>query len=85
MLFTTLMCHPEELAALQDVYKRILCEAWFARSETNERDFEKAIVRFFQQRIVDEERLFVEALALARARYSADVVKTNHPPADHSS
>lgn len=65
----SLSCQPEDLAMLQDVYKRILRESWFARTELNERDFAKVIVRLFQQGIADEERLFVEALAVARTRF----------------
>jgi len=69
MSFTALTCQPEELAMLQDVYKRILRESWFARTELSERDFARTVVQLFQQGIIDEERLFVEALAVARARF----------------
>jgi hypothetical protein len=72
MSFMTLACQPEDLAMLQDVYKRILRESWFARSELTERDFAKAVICLFQQGIADEERLFVEALAIARSRFSRD-------------
>lgn len=72
MPFATLTCQPEELAMLQVVYKRILRESWFARSEATERDFAKAVVRLFQQGVADEERLFVEALAFARDRFASD-------------
>lgn len=72
MPFTTLTCQPEELAMLQDIYKRILRESWFVRDELSERNFAKAVVGLFQKGIVDEERLFVEALAIARARFSSD-------------
>lgn len=72
MPFTTLTCQPEELAMLQAVYKRILRESWFARDELSERDFAKTVVRLFQNGIVDEERRFVEALAIAQTRFSTE-------------
>jgi hypothetical protein len=75
MPFTTLTCQPEELAMLQAVYKRILRESWFARDELSERDFAKTVVRLFQNGIVDEERLFV--LAIAHTRFSAEKVAVN--------
>ena len=79
MSFTALICQPEELAMLQDVYKRILRESWFVRTELSERDFAKAVVRLFQQGFVDEERLFVEALAVARGRFCRDDIVIRAP------
>jgi hypothetical protein len=79
MSFSTITFQPDELAMLQDIYRRILSEGWFARNEFNERDFAKAIVRLFQTGIADEDRLFVEALAVARSHFCTDTKPEKSP------
>lgn len=76
MPFTALTCQPEDLAMLQDVYKRVLKETWFAHNETTERDFAKAVVRLFQQGMTDEEQLLAAALAIARDRFSSSQARS---------
>jgi hypothetical protein len=69
---------PEEMEMLQRVYKSLLREKWFDRTRENERDFARIIIGFFQNGILDEERLFVEALSVARSRFSKiDVTEPN--------
>ena len=58
---------------LQRVYKTILRENWFVRTDQNERQFARLIVRFFQNGIHDEDRLFTESLSVARACYCSVV------------
>jgi hypothetical protein len=60
---------PEEIEMLQRVYKSILKEDWFDRTRENERDFARSIISMFQQGMTDEDRLFVESLSVARAKY----------------
>ena len=72
MPFAALTLQPDELAMLQRVYKTVLREEWFDRTDENERMFARSIVGFFQNGHADEERLFVESLALARMRFCKD-------------
>jgi hypothetical protein len=60
---------PEEIEMLQRVYKSILKEEWFDRTRENERDFARSIISMFQQGMTDEDRLFIESLSVARAKY----------------
>lgn len=73
MPFATLICQPEELEMLQRVYRDILNNHWFDRTEQNERLFARILIGFFQRGIVDEDRLPLEANNVARTRLSKDI------------
>lgn len=61
---------PDEIELAQLVFKRILSNDWFTRTDQNEQALAKFLVRCLQNGVQDEERLMLIAETTAKVKWA---------------